>query len=58
MSYSLLVPIADVCLFAALAGMHTNIASDYMTGKKKLNMEGYAIMRKTCEITLVHVSGC
>lgn len=43
-------PKAGLRVNAIAAGaMATNIASDYMSGRAKFNMEGFGVMRKTCE---------
>lgn len=47
-------PKAGIRCNAIMAGaMHTNIASDVISGKMKMDMEGYGIMRKTCKLLLL-----
>lgn len=37
------------CNAIMAGGMRTNIADDYMKGRLKMNMEGFATMRKACK---------
>ena len=37
------------CNAIMAGGMRTNIADDYMSGRLKSHMEGFGVMRKTCE---------